>query len=105
VKDIPIFNINFFFVGRVMTQGLVAGLSPGKPDFRIWLVCVGFVVGKVTLVQVFLGRLLFPPVIYYSTNALSFIYLRRYIIAAFDNVFERRKKSLNAGISTLPGIL
>jgi len=36
-----------------MTQGLVAGLSPGKLDFSIWVVCVGFLVGKVTLPQFF----------------------------------------------------
>jgi hypothetical protein len=52
-----------------MTQGLVAGLPPGKPDFSIWLLYVRFVVGKVTLVQVLLGRLRLSPVIYYSTNA------------------------------------
>lgn len=109
MKDIPIFNSKHFFVGRVMTQGLVAGLSPGKPDFSIWVICVGFVVGKVTLLQSFFPEdfgflLLFitPPML---RNHNSFIYLRRYITAAFASVIKRRKKSFNASISTLPGIL
>jgi len=108
LKDIPIFNIKNFFVGRVMTQGLVAGLSPGKLDFSIWLICVGFVVG--TLLQGFFFSEHFGFVLLFITPPMlrthnSFIYLRRYIIAAFASVIKRRKKSFNASISTLPGIL
>jgi hypothetical protein len=73
-----------------MTQAVVADLSPLRPGLHTRPVHVGFVVGKVAQMQVFLRALPFSSVsvILPVFHKNSFIYHGRYMNLAIRNVVK-----------------